>query len=207
MNVENSEIFQFADDLCVIAWGKKLTETTETLQRAVNAIIRLINDLGMQVSPLKSKAIWFNARREIFHPVIRIDNVEIEFVTSVKYLGIYLDERLNFQKHINELLVAVEKRLNILKMLAGSKWGGQPSTLLTILKSVFRGKIDYGCLVYGGAGQKWLNKLTVAYNRGLRICLRSLRTTTIEALEVEAGSIPTRKFSRLTKGSCPWQDD
>lgn len=76
-------------------------------------------------------------------------NQEIKFEESVKYL----DEKLDFQRQIRELLVAVEKRLNILKMVAGSKWGGHPSTLLAILQSVIRGKIDYGCSVYGRASQ------------------------------------------------------
>lgn len=72
------------------------------------------------------------------------------------------------------MLSTVEKRLNVLRMLAGSRWGGHPSTMLTILKSVVRGKIDYGCSIYGSASQKWLNKINVAYNKRLRICLRSL---------------------------------
>lgn len=85
-------------------------------------------------------------------------------------------------------------------MLAGSKWGGHPATLLAVLKSIVRSEIDYGCSIYGGAEQKWLNKITVAYNKGLRICLRSLRTTAIPALEVEAGSIPlTHRRSYLAR--------
>lgn len=61
---------------------------------------------------------------------------------------------------------------------------------LYLRSSVVRGKIDYGCYIYGGANQKYVNKVTVAYNKGLRICLRSLRTTAIISLEVEAGSVP-----------------
>lgn len=66
-----------------------------------------------------------------------------------------------------------------------------------ILKSVVRSRIEYGCTVYGGASQGWLNKVTVAYNKGMRICMRSLKTTSIHALEVETGSTPLkirRKF-------------
>ncbi len=116
-------------------------------------------------------------------PIIRVNGTQIEFILSVN-LKIYLDEKLNFQKHISELLVAVKKRLNILKMLAGSKWGcskwgGHLGTLLTILK------------------------ITVAYNRGLRICLRSLKTTTTAALEVEAGSVG-KEVLKPTKRICRW---
>lgn len=86
--------------------------------------------------------------------------------------------------------MAIESRLNIIKIFAGSKWGGHPLSLLSILKSVVRSKIEYGCTIYGKANQTWLNKINVKYNKGLRMCLRSLKSTTISALETEAGSIP-----------------
>lgn len=190
LEVDNSEIFQFADDICIIVWDTNLTDVAERLQQATAQFLSLITDIDMQISPTKSKAIWFNANRKIYQPVLRIGTTFIEFVTSVKYLGIFLDEKLNFQRHITELLLSVEKRLNIIKMFAGNKWGGHPSTLLMILKSVVRSKIEYGCSIYGIASQRWLNKIAVAYNRGLRICLRSLKTTPIPALETEAGSVP-----------------
>lgn len=94
-----------------------------------------------------------NSDFTIFQPDIRIGLTSIEFVPFVKYLGIYLDENLNFQKHISELLRFVEKRLNILKMFAVNQWGGHPETLLMILKSVIRSKIDYGCSVYGSLSE------------------------------------------------------
>lgn len=60
-----------------------------------------------------------------------------------------------------------------------------------------RGKIDYGSSIYGGAKQIWQNKITVAFNKGLKICMRFLSSTTIVALEVETRSVPLflrRKF-------------
>lgn len=42
---------------------------------------------------------------------------------------------------------------------------------------------------YSNASQGCLNKLTVAYNKGLRIYIRSLKTTTILAVENVAGSL------------------
>lgn len=157
---DKTDLFQFADDICILAWGKKITEVAERLQKITTAFLRIVESLGMSVSGPKSKAIWFGANHAIYEPKISINGVNVKFETAVKYLGIFLDEKLNFQRHISELLTVVGTRLNILKMFAGNKWGGHPETLLLILKSVIRGKIDYGCTVYGGAAQKWLNKVT-----------------------------------------------
>lgn len=141
---QDTELFQFADDICILAWGSNPIETCEKLQEAISSLMKVIIELGMQVSLGKSKAIWFDAQFHLYDPIIRISGTAIEFNSSVKFLGIYLDEKLNFQKHIIQLLKSVEIRLNIIKMFAVSKWGGHPTTLLTILKSIVRSKIDYG---------------------------------------------------------------
>lgn len=187
---DNTEIFQFADDLVVISWDKSLTSVVDNLQRSLNHLIEIVKDIDMSINSAKTKAIWFKPRHKIFKPIVKINGVDIEFVPHVKYLGIYLDEFLNYKKHIMELLQAMDQRMNIIKMFAGNKWGGHPKTLLIVLKSVVRSRIDYGCSVYGSAARSWLNKIDIAYNRGLRICLRALKTTPINALLVEAGSVP-----------------
>lgn len=52
---------------------------------------RLITDLDMQISPTKSKAIWFNADYTIYQPVLHVGNKTIDFDPYVKNLGIYMD--------------------------------------------------------------------------------------------------------------------
>lgn len=99
-----------------------------------------------------------------------------------------MDCHLKFD--IQKIIEKIEPRLNVLKMVAGSKWGGHPSTLLNVLNSTTRSIIDYGSTVYSSAPKIWLNKLSASYNRGLRICLRSLRTTPVNALQTAAGSMP-----------------
>lgn len=192
--VEGSMLLQFADDLCLIAWSSNAMETTEILQKATNGLMKLIGKLDMDVCPSKCKAIWFNSEMEIYNPIVKLKGNVIGFESSVKFLGLFLDEKLSYQRHIRELVSAMERKINIIKMFSGSKWGGHPETLVAVLKSVVRGKLEYGCTIYGSANQRWLNKITVTYNKGLRICLRSLKTTPVIALEVEA-----KNFQKVSK--------
>lgn len=66
IEVDNMEIFQFADNICLLVWDFNLTDLAERLQQATNVFLRLIDDLDMQISPLKTKAIWFNADWKIY---------------------------------------------------------------------------------------------------------------------------------------------
>ena len=43
------------------------------------------------------------------------------------------------------------KALNIIKVVANSKWGADKITLLHLYSSLVRSKLDYGCILYGSA--------------------------------------------------------
>lgn len=62
MYMDNTELFQFADDLCIVVWSKDMCDTTEILQKALNSILRLVTELDMDISPKKSKAIYTNLK-------------------------------------------------------------------------------------------------------------------------------------------------
>lgn len=104
-------------------------------------------------------------------------------------MGIYIDDKLKFHIHIKQLIEKLEPRLNVLKMVAGSIWGGHPTTLLKVLQATVRSVI-YGCSIYDSASSTLLRKLDSTYNRGLRICMRFIRSTPINALQVETGLMP-----------------
>ena len=47
---------------------------------------------------------------------------------STHFLGMTLDCRLNWEKHINKLRAKAEKVLNTTKVVAGKKWEGDQKT-------------------------------------------------------------------------------
>ena len=42
---------------------------------------------------------------------------------SIQFLGMTLDSRLNWEEHINKLRAKAKRALNIIKVIAGKKWG------------------------------------------------------------------------------------
>lgn len=44
--LDDALLFQFADDLCILAWGVGEIETNQVLQRAFNEIVAIIDDVG-----------------------------------------------------------------------------------------------------------------------------------------------------------------
>jgi uncharacterized protein with GYD domain len=42
---------------------------------------------------------------------------------SIKYLGVFIDNKLNWADHINKTVKKTNKRLALMKKLAGALWG------------------------------------------------------------------------------------
>ena len=79
------------------------------------------------------------------HPPINFDNIEVKRVTDHKHLGLHLDPKLSFTKHITEKIGIARKGIGIIKHLA-------PYLLLKsrdqISKMHVRPHLDYCDMIY-----------------------------------------------------------
>ncbi|KAI5633769.1 reverse transcriptase (RNA-dependent DNA polymerase) domain-containing protein [Phthorimaea operculella] len=89
-----------------------------------------------------------------------------------------------------EVCKKAELGLNILKSLAGLKWGSDPKILKTIYIATIRSHFDYGCMLYADAANHLLRKLDVLQNKALRVITGAMMSSPINSLEVEAGIVP-----------------
>ena len=62
-----------------------------------------------------------------------------------KHLGIYLDQKLNFSRHIKEKILKANKVIGILKKLHNVL---PRNSLITIYKSFIRLDLDYGAIIF-----------------------------------------------------------
>ena len=76
------------------------------------------------------------------------------------------------------------KSINLLKILAHTRWGANHSSLLTIYRSVVHFKLDYGSIVYGSARKSYLSKLEPVANAALRLSLGAFRTSPIPSYKL-----------------------
>ena len=82
------------------------------------------------------------------------------------------------------------KALNLLRVVAHSRWGSDENTLLHLYRSLIRSKLDYGAVVYGSARKSYLCMLEPVQNQALRLCLGAFRTSPATSLHVEANEMP-----------------
>ena len=80
------------------------------------------------------------------------------------------------------------KALDVIKVVAHSKWGADKITLLYLYRSFVRSKLEYGCIIYGSARSSYIKALDATHHQGL--CLGAFRTSPVDSLYVEANEPP-----------------
>jgi hypothetical protein len=72
------------------------------------------------------------------------EGLELEVVTSYKYLGVWLDGTLSFSQHISKLQDTVKSRLGFLKCNRSSF---NPAAKLTLIQMTILPMLDYGDII------------------------------------------------------------
>lgn len=89
----------------------------ETANRQIRRLLRLIKELGLQISEAKTEATLFSRRGLIGDPKIRVGGTEIRVGNKMKYLGVILDSRLSFAPHMEYAESKAAKVLRTLGLL------------------------------------------------------------------------------------------
>lgn len=180
----------FADDLVVYLHCNNVNDGEVIMNNCLNTLYDYIsNDMKLEVNTSKSSAVFFSKHGK-FSPLIMYNSEVIPINFSVKYLGMVLDSNLLWKSHIEYIFKKAELGLNIMKSLAGVKWGADPKILKLLYISTVRSHFDYGCMFYRNANNSLLRKLDVLQNKALRIITGAMMSSPINSLEVEAGIVP-----------------
>ena len=67
------------------------------------------------------------------------------------FLGLWFDEIITWNVHIQKINEKCKKVLNVMRCLVGSEWGAERTSLKTIYVGLIRSVLDYGCVAFGSA--------------------------------------------------------
>jgi len=81
-------------------------------------------------------------------------------------------------------------KLNIIKLLAHTKWGANESTLKQIYKSLILSKLEYGAFLYINAEQSALKMIETIHNSSLRLATGAFCSSLISSILNIANTLP-----------------
>ena len=101
----------FADDTNIYCSSKNLNDLELILNQELNAVAEWVKSNRLALSILKTNFVLFHFKR--LKPYkslnLKIDGVNIQEVSTVKYLGVTFDSNLTWKNHVNELCLKLSK--------------------------------------------------------------------------------------------------
>ncbi|KAI5692701.1 hypothetical protein M8J77_010331 [Diaphorina citri] len=188
---EGTTLIAYADDLAIITTAK----TENLLRDKTNDVIRKVEHWMRQnklkIAPEKTEAALLIGRKKCQPFTIQVGDKEVSLSDNLKYLGIFLDRKLTFSKHISEVVTKADNRTKALSRIM-PRTGGAGWTKRKLLYHVYASTILYATPVWGGSIRiaKYKNQLVKSQRKFLIHVARAYRTTSTEALQVVSGIIP-----------------
>ena len=145
----SSDMRLFADDSSLFTRVNGTIETHEKLVSDLQTISEWAYQWKMTFNPDMSKqaieVIFSCKTNKPNHPDLTFNNIPIARESSTKHLGVYLDTRLTFSRHIKEKILKAMKGVTLLKLL--SKYVDRNVLSLSYKMHVLP-HLDYGDVIY-----------------------------------------------------------
>ena len=103
-------------------------------------------------------------------PSFEIDNDNIEIVSSLKYLGVQVDNQLNWDNHIDK---AKKKALPALGLVKYSKKYLSSEVIAKMYRGLVEPHLGYCCSVWGNCSKRKIDSLQKVQNRAARLVMNS----------------------------------
>ena len=184
----------FADDTAVWVQGRGDKQDSKIqMQQEIDKIQAWATKWKMKVNEGKTKTVIISTKSSDYkwNPELTLNGQEIESVKNHKFLGIKVDNGLRFTEQVDDTIRKCNKRVNILKCLAGKDWGQSLESQRTVLQLYVRTGLEYG----SSSWWPWISdtnkeRLERVQNGGLRAVAGLRQGCPVDFLRLETGIEP-----------------
>jgi len=197
-------LLMYVDDGKLYVSSKSLKTNVEKLKEAYNTAEKWLQGTGLSPDYTKRELMHYTRRKNDGSPSITFGDGDgtrhmVKPKTTVRWLGVYFDCKLRFQKHATILAARGENTVSSLTMLANTIRGLSQTHLRHLYLACVSPKILYACPVWWTGHQYQIKPLKKVQRRALSA---AFRTTPIEALEIKASIPPIKHQANLHKKQC-----
>ena len=177
----------YADDFVILLVGKFTNIVYERMQCALKLVESWCLGKKLSVNAQKSNLVLFTKCRNLpgVKELLLFGN-PIPQVDEVKYLGVILDKKLNWNAHLEDRYKRAIKIFFQCRKIIGTNWGLKPKYALWLFNMIIRPIVTYASLVWWPkvnqiSAQNVLSKI----QRIACLCITgAFKTTPTRALEV-----------------------
>ncbi|XP_077282774.1 uncharacterized protein LOC143908831 isoform X2 [Temnothorax americanus] len=184
---EGVEMVEFADNIGMYVSGQDRQRNRLLLEQAVNIIATTLGRIGLDLEPKKTVLVEFNRNGYVDkNMTINIQGCKVCNNDGAKFLGIWLDNSLKFNRQVQDVRGKVNRANSVMRYLCRVARGMEVNTALMLYKSLVRSITDYGIFVYFPRDSASQIKLERTQYMGIRTALGYRNSTPNNVLIAEA---------------------
>ena len=161
---------QYADDTTLGYSCNNIQDLQTILEQEVNKVTKWLTANKLLLNVSKTHSMLFSFKRNVSNLKVRINGTEIEEKCTTSFLGVQIDNKLNWKTHISHICKKVSKSIAILRLVRSIF----PLNILKrIYMSLIYSHINYCILIWGGADKGIIEPLFKLQKKAIRIISRS----------------------------------
>ena len=160
-----AKFIMYADDANIIITGNSIDEINEKFNKLSMALLSWVDTNGLKLNLKKTHFMIFSRQKVAIPRGLFIANTKIERKSEARFLGVIMDEKLNFTQHIHALKSKMLRYVGVMYRLKGLV---PESVMLQIYHSFVQSHINYCSLVWGFTAKSNIESLFAGQKKGIR---------------------------------------
>ena len=156
----------FADDLTISFSGREIHQIENICNSEINKIVTWTQSNRLSINYNKTFSIFISNQSSLHTPNIVLNGNTVQFFPSGKFLGVTIDEKLNFKQHIDLISKKVSKSIGIIYKLNSYL---PKSKLVSLYYTFIYPYLLYCNVVWGGTFSTHLEPLFRLQKRAIRV--------------------------------------
>ena len=157
----------FADDTTLTYNGKNLPDIIATFNSEMNRIVHWLNANRLSLNLDKTYFMVFRPKgKNLEPPDIIVNNIKIKQVEEFKFLGVIIDNQLNWFEHIKYISSKISKGIGV---IIKARKSFDTDTLLSLYNTLIFPYISYCIHVWGTAAEIHIRKIHILQKKIVRI--------------------------------------
>lgn len=172
-----AEVNLFADDTVLFVIADSIQEAYSLLRPELNRMAEWLKEKKLMLNVKKTKyMIIRNQRKTDSEESISIDGEDIERVEVTKYLGVMVDEKLNFKDHVDYTIRKAAQKFGVLCRVNVDL---TIENKLMLYKSVIAPHFEYCASILFLANKQQKRRMQLIQNKAMRLILECDRMTPV----------------------------
>ena len=186
----------FADDTNIFIYGQNVNALYQNANDVLDNVNEWLSVNKLSLNVEKTQYMIFRKRANNLvdnesHLHVRVDNKIIKKVSSCKYLGVTIDDRLTFNEHVQLIINKIKRFCGIFYKL---RFMLPVACLKNLYFALVHSQMIYGLEIYGNTFSTYLEPLQIINNKILRILQNKPLSAPIKNLYSNFNTLPLQSL-------------